>query len=159
MLAVSLARLAGAANQNRAVAVISCSETLWCVNLWQMPPNRAYLLGSAALLPAAQIPQCVRATYNDLRFPADDDPLLLESLQAHGDPLPCGADHVRQGRLQYRNLRSQLMTRGDLFEQLREQGVDDVDAVKACWLESDGRLSVIKVKDDDQPSPQKRRAP
>jgi len=63
---------------------------------------------------------------------------------------------VNHGRLQHRNLRSQMITRDDLFEQLREQGVDDVSEVKACWLESDGRLSVLKVQIDGESPPRKR---
>lgn len=51
---------------------------------------------------------------------------------------------VVEGRIQAKNLRSQMLTREDLFEQLREQGVDDVKAVRLCSLESDGHLSVIK---------------
>ena len=51
---------------------------------------------------------------------------------------------VRNGRIQYRNLRSQLITKDDLLAQLREQGVDDVTRVKKCFLEGDGRMSVIR---------------
>lgn len=54
---------------------------------------------------------------------------------------------VRDGQIQHRNLRSQLITRTDLVEQLREQGVESMEHVKACYLESDGRMSVIH----DQP--------
>ena len=50
---------------------------------------------------------------------------------------------VRDGRIQRRNLRSELLTVDDLMEQLREQGIDDVTQVKRSYLESDGRLSVI----------------
>ena len=56
---------------------------------------------------------------------------------------------VRNGRIQYRNLRSELITRDDLLAQLREQGVDDVSRVKKCFLESDGRMSVIREDDGD----------
>lgn len=51
---------------------------------------------------------------------------------------------VKDGRIQHRNLRSELMRREDLEEQLREQSIDDVADVKSCYLESDGRLSAIK---------------
>lgn len=51
---------------------------------------------------------------------------------------------VRDGRVHDKNLRAQMLTRGDLLEQLREQGVDDLRVVKCCSLESDGHLSVIK---------------
>ena len=57
---------------------------------------------------------------------------------------------VRSGQLQYRNLRSQMITREDLMEQLREQGIDDLQQVKKCFLEGDGRISVIREHADDQ---------
>lgn len=65
---------------------------------------------------------------------------------------------VDRGRIQRSNLRAQLITRDDLLEQLREQGVEEVSTVKACWLESDGRLSVIKAhpRDDDSRQSRKR---
>ena len=58
---------------------------------------------------------------------------------------------VKRGRIQWRNLRSQFITREDLFEQLREQGVDDVRQVKRCCLESDGRISVVREDGDTPP--------
>lgn len=51
---------------------------------------------------------------------------------------------VRNGQIQYRNLRSQLITRENLMEQLREQGVESIERVKKCYLESDGKISVIQ---------------
>ena len=51
---------------------------------------------------------------------------------------------VRNGQLQHRNLRSEAITKEDLLAQLREQGVEEVASVKKCFLESDGRLSVIR---------------
>lgn len=56
---------------------------------------------------------------------------------------------VRNGQIQHRNLRSQLITRSDLLEQLREQGIDDLHDVKTCCLEGDGRMSVIRHTPDD----------
>ena len=58
---------------------------------------------------------------------------------------------IQDGQIQFRNLRSQLITKNDLLEQLREQGVDSVAHVKKCFLESDGRMSVIR-EDDGQPT-------
>lgn len=73
----------------------------------------------------------------------------------HPPPLPL----IRNGRIQYRNLRRELITRGDLLEQLREQGVDDIARVKASYLEGDGRISVIRADaDGSSPAPEKRRA-
>ena len=66
---------------------------------------------------------------------------------------------IRNGQIQFRNLRSQLITKDDLLEQLREQGVDSVARVKKCFLESDGRMSVIR-EDDGEPTgrPEKQRS-
>jgi uncharacterized membrane protein YcaP (DUF421 family) len=56
---------------------------------------------------------------------------------------------VKDGRLQRRNLRSEMLTVDDLKEQLREQGVGELAQVKRCYLESDGRLSVIRQEPSD----------
>ena len=64
---------------------------------------------------------------------------------------------IQRGRIHYKNLRSQLITRADLMEQLREQGVDEVGSVRTCFLESDGKLSVIR-EDGRQPSPRRETA-
>jgi len=66
---------------------------------------------------------------------------------------------IRDGHFLFRNLRSQLMTKEDVLEQLREQGVEDVLTVKKAFLEGDGKLSVIR-EDAEQPSrpPETRRS-
>ena len=51
---------------------------------------------------------------------------------------------VTNGQIQQRNLRRELITRDDLMEQLREHGIERVGDVKKCFLESDGKLSVIR---------------
>lgn len=58
---------------------------------------------------------------------------------------------IHNGRIQGRNLRAELISREDLLEQLREQGVDDVRHVKQCYLESDGKMSVVKFEGEPQP--------
>jgi uncharacterized membrane protein YcaP (DUF421 family) len=50
-----------------------------------------------------------------------------------------------------------MLTLEDLMEQLREQGVERVADVKRCFLESDGRLSIIRRKDDDGDRPPDRK--
>jgi uncharacterized membrane protein YcaP (DUF421 family) len=66
---------------------------------------------------------------------------------------------VRDGHILFRNLRSELITKDDLLQQLREQGVEDIGRVKKCFLESDGRMSVIRTDDGESPrQPDKRRA-
>jgi uncharacterized membrane protein YcaP (DUF421 family) len=51
---------------------------------------------------------------------------------------------IRNGKLLYRNLRAEMITKEDLLEQLREQGVEEIGRVKQCFLESDGTMSVIR---------------
>jgi uncharacterized membrane protein YcaP (DUF421 family) len=66
---------------------------------------------------------------------------------------------IRDGQILYRNLRSQLITREDLVQQLREQGVEDPGDVKKCFLESDGRMSVIREEESEPaPRPKERRS-
>jgi uncharacterized membrane protein YcaP (DUF421 family) len=65
---------------------------------------------------------------------------------------------VRDGRIQWRNMRAELLRREDLMEQLREQGVEDVHQVRRCFIEGDGKLSVIRF-DRDSPSRQPRKLP
>ena len=65
---------------------------------------------------------------------------------------------VKEGLVQRRNLRSELLTLEDLREQLREQGIESVAQVKRCFLEADGHLSVIKLEPDDGPRKRKESA-
>ena len=51
---------------------------------------------------------------------------------------------IKQGKLLHRNMRSELITEAELRGQLREQGVEDISQVKVAYIESDGRISVIK---------------
>lgn len=63
---------------------------------------------------------------------------------------------IRDGRIQRRNLRQEMITIEELLGQLREQGVENVEEVKKCYLEGDGRISVIKKDSkDNQAEPKK----
>lgn len=55
-------------------------------------------------------------------------------------PLPL----IKDGRVLRQNLRKEMITMEELMSQLREQGVESVEEVKACRLEGDGHISVIK---------------
>jgi uncharacterized membrane protein YcaP (DUF421 family) len=63
---------------------------------------------------------------------------------------------VEDGRIHRRNLRSELISRDDLTELLREQGIEDVSDVSRCYLEGDGHVSVIKRTDGDTSPPKER---
>jgi uncharacterized membrane protein YcaP (DUF421 family) len=51
---------------------------------------------------------------------------------------------IKDGQLQPRNMRRELITKEELMGQLREQGIERVEEVKKCYLEGDGQISVIK---------------
>ena len=50
---------------------------------------------------------------------------------------------VSHGRLMRQNMKKEMITEGELLSLLREQGVDSPSKVRRCYLEGDGRLSVI----------------
>lgn len=51
---------------------------------------------------------------------------------------------VADGKPVDRNLQSELMTMDELMSQLRQQGIDSLEAVKKALLEGDGHVSVIE---------------
>ena len=55
-------------------------------------------------------------------------------------PLPL----IRDGKLLRRNMRSELITEDELMSQVREQGLERLEQVKEAYVESDGRISVVK---------------
>jgi len=50
---------------------------------------------------------------------------------------------IKDGRIQQRNLRREMITEEELIEQLREHGVENVSQVKESYIEGDGHISVI----------------
>jgi uncharacterized membrane protein YcaP (DUF421 family) len=63
---------------------------------------------------------------------------------------------VKQGKLLRRNMRSELITEAELRGQLREQGIEDVSKVKAAYIESDGRISVIEYEQTQHEKPERK---
>lgn len=51
---------------------------------------------------------------------------------------------IKNGRVQRRNLRQEMITEEELMAELRQQGVDKVEEVDKSYLEGDGHISVIK---------------
>jgi uncharacterized membrane protein YcaP (DUF421 family) len=64
---------------------------------------------------------------------------------------------IKDGRLQRRNMRREMITEEELMGRLREQGVENVEEVKKCYLEGDGSVSVIKrdSRDDNRERPKR----
>lgn len=61
---------------------------------------------------------------------------------------------VRDGILNHANMRRELITKGELMTQLREQGIADLGQVRAAFMEADGRISVIAL-DERHPAARK----
>jgi uncharacterized membrane protein YcaP (DUF421 family) len=55
---------------------------------------------------------------------------------------------IENGQLQRRNMRQEMITTEELMGQLREEGLDRVEQVEKCYLEGDGRISVIKKESE-----------
>lgn len=51
---------------------------------------------------------------------------------------------IKNGEVYKRNLRKEMISEQELLGELREQGVAHVEDVKYCYMESDGRISVVK---------------
>lgn len=67
----------------------------------------------------------------------------LERIMQH-TPLPI----IRDGKAIPANLRKELLTPEELAGHLRLNGVEDISEVQCAYVESDGRLSVVKVKSE-----------
>ena len=80
------------------------------------------------------------------RFP------LLNRL-VHPPPLPL----IKDGVLQRRSMRQELITEDELMTQLREQGVADVASVKLACMEGDGRISVVPKEESGGQQQQKKK--
>ena len=53
---------------------------------------------------------------------------------------------IRDGKLQRRNLRKEFITVDEVFEKIREAGLERLDQVKMMHMEADGEISVIEQK-------------
>jgi len=74
---------------------------------------------------------------------------LLDWLSYHSDVMrrilqPKPLLLIKNGQMQLRNMRKELITREDLMAELRENGVEEISQVKEARIEEDGHVSVIK---------------
>jgi uncharacterized membrane protein YcaP (DUF421 family) len=56
---------------------------------------------------------------------------------------------IRDGRVQRRNMRQELVTVDELKSHLREHGITDFAEVRQAFLEPDGQISVLKFNGND----------
>lgn len=66
---------------------------------------------------------------------------------------------IKDGKCLPRHMRHELISRADLMAQLREQGIDSIEKVKAAYIDGDGRISVIMYDTSPAPHSEKRRGP
>ncbi len=57
-------------------------------------------------------------------------------------PLPI----IKNGKLLHRNMRREYLTKEELMDHLRIEGIDNVEDVKSAFVEGDGKISVVKTK-------------
>lgn len=65
---------------------------------------------------------------------------------------------VDDGRILKRNMRKQFVTRDELMEELRQNGVESLSDVKRVYLESDGEVSVIRRDGGTSPNTSREKA-
>lgn len=54
---------------------------------------------------------------------------------------------VKDGRLLRRNMRREFLTEEELMDHLRQEGVKELKDVRAAYVESEGKITVISNKD------------
>lgn len=58
---------------------------------------------------------------------------------------------VKNGEIQYHNLRKQLMTEAELMSKLREHEISKLRQIRRAYLEGDGTVTVIRVPGEAPP--------
>lgn len=51
---------------------------------------------------------------------------------------------IKEGKMLFKNMRKELITKNELLAQLRENGVGDIEHVREARMEADGVVSVLK---------------
>jgi uncharacterized membrane protein YcaP (DUF421 family) len=55
---------------------------------------------------------------------------------------------VNAGQILWRNLRKELITEKELMAMLRQQGIENLNEIKAAYIEHNGQISVIKHQEE-----------
>ena len=66
---------------------------------------------------------------------------------------------IKDGRLQRRNMRHELVTEEELMSHLRQQGIAELTHVKEAYMEGDGQISIIPYEQPPHGDPAQRRVP
>ena len=70
---------------------------------------------------------------------------------------PAPLDLVKDGRMLFKNMKTQLISADELRSQARQQGIEDISDVKSARLEGNGEISFIKKTDSDNSTGKRRR--
>ena len=65
---------------------------------------------------------------------------------------------IRDGKLQRKAMRQELISSSELETKLREHGIEKLDDIKMAYLEDDGEISVLR-RDGQEPEQPSRRSP
>ena len=65
---------------------------------------------------------------------------------------------IRDGKLQRKAMRQELISSSELETKLREHGIEKLDDIKVAYLEDDGEISVLR-RDGQEPEQRSRRSP
>lgn len=57
---------------------------------------------------------------------------------------------VEEGQMIRRNMRQELITKEELMELIREQGVEELDKIKRAYIEGNGQISVITYDEQER---------
>lgn len=57
---------------------------------------------------------------------------------------------IENGRMLRHNMKQELITRDELMEMVRQEGLEDPRQVRRAWLEGDGRFSIIPYEQYQQ---------
>ena len=78
------------------------------------------------------------------------DWLTFHSTTVEGFTYPKPIPLVRNRKMEKENMTKEFVTKEQLLSILREHGIDDIEKVKAAYLEGSGHVSVIPFSDDEQ---------
>ncbi len=53
---------------------------------------------------------------------------------------------IKDGKVLQRNMRREYLTKEELIEHLRKEGIEDINEVKAAFIESEGQITIIPKK-------------
>ena len=61
---------------------------------------------------------------------------------------------IKDGKMNLRNMRKELISKEELLSQLREQGIEDLANVKKAYMEGDGHISIIQKNGENNKPPE-----